>query len=673
MSNQNKSNHMLKKLCAKSFINPKKEENKSIQGNCILKNSSSTKKYLKISRSKENYNTLREIHPNKQSIKKSEFIDNYKNNKKRSVILNKMNNNINNKLNRNKILDFINNNKKNNNDIKVNNNKSFNQIMMNNYKNSSLVGHNKTINHIRIKNPKLNSVLYSNNEYKNNKSVTMRNYNSLNKSNNATNKTLNYSMKKERNKESKKRFNNSFRIQESVNKIIENTKLKIKLKRNKSIEKGYIHFYKVNKKFHNFINKSTKEKKPPNLNKTLAPSYTCPIDTNESIIESNTERPTHTINCISSAIQISINGRENEKEKETKNDEDKNDEQKTKKLNFDILKLKIENIKSNILSDIKAEREKDRNRDTHKNIKEKSLTSTLPWSSKSVHKRKKINSQVDNQKNIIRQIIKNKKKNSIKKSNDIITEIKCQNNSEMTLKKEKSKKLNKLIKSININKARKESKNGIEKKKYVTLPDNNLTSDDIFDNALNKKNCKIFEIISDVKVKSFIEYEEDKKLNKTVNMNSDTDNSLKKDIDTNININEIINSNSTNVDHDMTNKNSNEKKDNEKFIEDRDEYNVILKETFSKDRFSFRPTNNDNDSNETFQDSKFQKNKILDKKDFLNVASSEFKIDNNNTVNKSITIPTPIMKKNKNGKIANGDKNKKLVKSKSKELKTKNK
>lgn len=671
MSNQNKNNLMLKKLCAKSFINQKKEENKYIQGNCILRNSSSTKKYLKISNSKEKYNTFRETHPSKHNIKQNEFLDNYKN-KKRSVILNKMNNNINNKLNKNKILDFINDNKNNNNDNKVNTNNSFNQTLINNYKNSSLVGHNKTINHIRIKNPKLNSVLYSNNEYRNNKGVNMRNYNSLNKSNNAINKSLNYSMNKGHNKDSKKRINNSFRIQENVNKIIENTKLKIKLKRNKSIEKGYIQFYKVDKKFHNFNNKNINEKKPPNLNKTLAPSYTCPIDTNENIIENNTERPTHKINCISSSIQISINGNEDnkEKEKEQKNiSENENKAQKTKKLNFDILKLKIENIKSNIINDIKTEREKDRNRDTHKNIKEKSMTSTLPWSSKSVHKRKKINSEVDNQKNIIKKIIPNQKKNSIKKRNEIITEIKNQISSEMTLKKEKSKKLNKLIKSININKTKKESKHGIDKKRYTTLPDNNLTSDDIFDNGLNKKNCKIFEIISDVKVKSFIEYEEDKKLNKTTNANIDNNGSHKKDIDTNININQILNSNSTNDDHDTSNKNSNEKKENEKFIEDRDEYNVILKETFSKDRFSFRPTNNDNDSNETFQDSKFQKNKTLDKKDFLNVASSEFKIDNNNSWKKSI----PSMKKNKNGKFVNGDKNKKLVKSRSKELKAKNK
>ena len=672
MSNQNKSNHMLKKLCAKSFINPKKEENKYIQGNSILRNSSSTKKYLKISNSKEKYNTFRENYPNKQSIKQNEFKDNYKNNKKRSVILNKVNNNINSKTNKQKILDFINDNKNNNNDIKVNNNKSFNQTMMNNYKNSSLVGHNKTINHIRIKNPKLNSVLYSNNEYKNNKDVIMRNYNSLNKSNNTANKSLNYSMSKGHNKESKKRINNSFRIQENANKIIENTKLKIKLKRNKSIEKGYIQFYKFDKKFYNFFNKNTNEKKPPNLNKTLAPTYACSIDTNENIIENNTERLTHKINYISSAIQISINGKEdgNENEKEQKNiSENENKAQKTKKLNLDVLKLKIENIKSNILSDIKTEREKDRNRDTHKNIKEKSLTSTLPWSSRSVHKRKKINSEMDNEKNVIKKIIKNKKKNTIKKRNDIITEIKNQNNSEMALNKEKSKKLNKLIKSININKTKKENKNGIiEKKRYVTLPDNNLTSDDIFDKALNKKNNKIFEIISDVKVKSFIEYEEDKKLNKTFNDDSNS-NHKKEEIDTNININKILNSNSAYDDHDMSNKNSNEKRDNEKFIEDRDEYNVILKETFSKDRFSFRPTNNDNDSNETFQDSKFQKNKALDKKDFLNVASSEFKIVNNNSMKKS----KQIVKKNKNGKIVNLDKNKKLVKSKSKELRTKNK
>ena len=575
MSNQNKSNHILKKLCAKSFINPKKEENKSIQGNCILRNSSSTKKYLKISNSKEKYNTFRETHPKRESIKQNEFIDNSKNNKKRSVILNKMNNNLNNKLNRQKILDFLN-DKKNNNDIKVNNNKSFNQTMMNNYKNSSLVGHNKTINHIRIKNPKLNTVLYSNNEYKNNKAVIMRNYNSLNKSNNTTNKSLNYSMYKGHNKESRKRINNSFRIQENANKIIENTKLKIKLKRNKSIEKGYINFYKVDKKFHNLSSKIMIEKKPPNLNKTLAPIYTCPIDTNESIIENNTERTTHKINCIPSSIQMSINGNEddNENKKEQKKiseNENENKAQKTKKLNFDILKLKIENIKSNILNDIKTDREKDTNKDILKNIKEKSLTSTLPWSSKSVHKRKKINSETDNEKDTIKKIIKNKKKNSIKKKIDIITEIKHQNKSEMILKKEKTKKLNKLIKSININKTKKESKNGIEKKRYLTLTDNNLTSDEIFDNALNKKNCKIFEIISDVKVKSFIEYEEDKKLNKTLNDNTDSNNSHKKDIDTNININKILNSNSTYDEHDMSYKNSNEKKDNEKFIEDRDE------------------------------------------------------------------------------------------------------
>jgi hypothetical protein len=669
MSSQNKSNHMLKKLCAKSFINSKKEENKNIQGNCILRNSTSTKKSLKVSNSKEKYNTFRETDPNKQNIKQNEFIDNYKNNKKRSVIMNKMNNNLNNKLNKQKVVDFINDNKNNNNDIKVNNNKSFNQTMMNNYKNSNLGGHNKTANHIRIKNPKLNSVLYSNNEYKSNKDAIMRNYNSLNKNKNTINKSLNYSMSKGYHKESKKRINNSFRIQENTNKILENTKLKIKLKRNKSIEKGYINFYKYDKKFHNFNIKNINEKKPPNLNKTLAPTYSSPIDTSESIIESNTERPTHEINCISSAIQISINGKEdgNENEKEQKNiSENENKAQKTKKLNLDVLKLKIENIKSNILSDIKTEREKDRNRDTHKNIKEKSLTSTLPWSSRSVHKRKKINSEMDNEKNVIKKIIKNKKKNTIKKRNDIITEIKNQNNSEMILKKEKSKKLNKLIKSININKTKKENKNGIEKKRYATtLHDNNLICDDIFDKALNKKNNKIFEIISDVKVKSFIEYEEDKKLNKSSNDNTDSN---KKDIDTNININKILNSNSTSNEHDTSNKNSNGKKDNEKFIEDRDEYNVILKETFSKDRFSFRPTNNDNDSNETFQDSKFQKNKTLDKQDFLNAASSEFKIDNNNM--KKII---PIMKKNKNGKSVNGDKNKKLVKSKSKELKTKNK
>ena len=111
--------------------------------------------------------------------------------------------------------------------------------------------------------------------------------------------------------------------------------------------------------------------------------------------------------------------------------------------------------------------------------------------------------------------------------------------------------------------------------------------------------------MSDIKVKSYNEYEKEKE--KKTNEKSEIDDRSK--INNNININININYNTINVN------NSNSLK--EDFIEDRDECNNFIKETFSKDRFSFKPINNeiktDFDAYKTIT-----MRKKLDKNDFIN-------------------------------------------------------
>ena len=178
-------------------------------------------------------------------------------------------------------------------------------------------------------------------------------------------------------------------------------------------------------------------------------------------------------------------------------------------------------------------------------------------------------------------------------------------------------------------------------------------------------------------MKSFIEYEEDKKnllskkeSNNNISINSDSDKKENSLNNINNNIKEIsIIQNEIAKSVDNMN-NSDENYTDEKFIEDRDEYNINLKETFSKDRFSFRPTNKD--SKETFQENKFtnennNKNKILDKKDFLNndlVISSNIKCNdifpNSNRVKKlNKQVKNTNIKKMKKTKIHGLKNNKK--------------
>ena len=220
---------------------------------------------------------------------------------------------------------------------------------------------------------------------------------------------------------------------------------------------------------------------------------------------------------------------------------------------------------------------------------------------------------------------------------------------------------------------------------------NNYNSKVNSSTSTNKAN-DIFEVISDIKIKSLNEYEEDKKADKIPSTsNSEINNnpptiptessevndktSDKSKVKNNININININYNNININNNHENNNSKNKLSNEYntennknkniivnnkqqyntsnknsnnnsdrasiekpnlnfnngvFIEDRDEYN-ILKETFSKDRFSFRPVNSENNEILTnFQ----QYNNIVNKNNTINNNNKK----NSVNVNKSEKI-----------------------------------
>ena len=579
--NQNKSNLLLK-LFTKSFINNKKVEskinntlnnlekkknNKILDSSNILKNSNSTLKNNKKYYLKEKNNTSGDNYQINNKTNQDTIKIKIKNNKKRNVILKK--NIVYKKKNENKfILD--------NDIIKVNIKDSFNNNSFYNNKNKVSFWYNKTINHIRINNPKLNSVLYKKSLNLKNKPINfyfpLKNFNSLNK--NKYKQSLNSSMYK---------MNNSFKEKRHINKYFDSTKLKFKLKKNKSIEKGYLDFYKVNKKLYN---KKMNEKKN-NLNKKVIQNYIYPIDNGEI---------NNRINTISFSNEILFNEKENEIKSDFKKNSDIN------KTILDSLKVKLEKIDNNTnkINEPKTERE-----DIIK-IKDKTKSFILKKYSKSVEKRSR--------RKIINNITK-KQKNNIMKLNDVAEKY--------LIKKSKHKSNNNIIKKSN---KLKDINNNKIANNYNTLPKTYKTNSEIFDSQTNKKNSDIFEIISNIKVKSFIEYEEDKKnlLSKkdnNINMIIDIDNDKKETNLTNINnnIKEISISQNYIGNCIDTIENNDDNYINEKFIEDRDEYDIKLKETFSKDRFSFRPTNKD--SKETFQDNKHineNNNKILIKNVFLN-------------------------------------------------------
>ena len=638
--NHNKSNHFINKLYAKSFIGNKKEmklsdhscnqkeinkNNKSINGHSFLNKSNSARKKLKKYNLNEKCDTLRESFPFSDflnyEINKTKS-NKFKNNKKRTVILAKKN--INKKMT---LLT--------NNEIKMNAKRSINKI--NNYNNSAKVASNKTINHIRIKNPKLNTVLNTHNESKIidknvNYIVPIRNYNSLNKNNNNVNKSLNTSINKRNNNiVNTKRYNNSFKLKVNHNnhKYFDSTLLKNKFKNSNSIEKGYINFYKVDKKHIN--NKIINKIKELNNNTVQVNDYNKDLKTNEIFYFDKEDDD--------------INENENENIKKAK----------TNEPNLDIVKLKLDNINNEGIDEQNTERD-------NKNMKEKSKTSLTAFSSKSARKRKVLKNIKNNKEydNIIIKMIE-KEKNDEKKYNETKENYSINRN----INKLNSKNKNNSCKGINIynnkllmrdNFINNEEINNtytIIKDNYNTISKNYLDSD-IFDDDHNRKNCKIFEVISNVKVKSFIEYEEDKKnlLNKNENESeSEKENNYHNYHNCLKNNNNDLHSNITDRGSRKMSNSKNEKEtpiiinndediiyNNDTFIKDRDEYDIILKETFSKDRFSFRPTNKD--SNETIQDTKLENNNnVLYKKDFINtnrVSSSQYRINtyNNCSMNK---------------------------------------
>ena len=115
----------------------------------------------------------------------------------------------------------------------------------------------------------------------------------------------------------------------------------------------------------------------------------------------------------------------------------------------------------------------------------------------------------------------------------------------------------------------------------------------------NDNNLKIFEIISDTKIKSIIEYEKEKNNN---------------DI-------QILKNN-----FDIRNNNENNDENNiNKYMYKREEYNILLRKESSKDTFSFRPTNND--SREiSDQDYNFNNNILLELEKNLKKNEEEYRI-----------------------------------------------
>ena len=168
----------------------------------------------------------------------------------------------------------------------------------------------------------------------------------------------------------------------------------------------------------------------------------------------------------------------------------------------------------------------------------------------------------------------------------------------------------------------------------------------------NMNNNEIFEIMSDIKVKSYNEYEKDKE--KINNQNTEVKNDTKK-IKNNININININYNTINV--------NNPNSVNDFFIEDRDEYNTVLKETFSKDTFSFKPMNSEKIKDTDLKNHEnITKNRQLNKKDFIakDDNKKEKKYIKNKEKNKYIIDDIKRLKKslknNANNKINEGKK-----------------
>ena len=203
------------------------------------------------------------------------------------------------------------------------------------------------------------------------------------------NRSLNYSMNKRNtnheNLEHKRRCNNSLKNKDNtINRSFDNTHLKVKLNKNRSLENSYLNFYKVDKKIMNG-NILDKNKK---LKKTIIQNYKYNLNLCDDIL-CNTDKVNPDINNDINIISSSFHY-DREFEKEAKKDMKENKDKK--QLDKDIEKLKIENKPKNERNNSQTER------DLNKTMKSKMNTSNLPISSKSLKKRKKIKIEEKNKK-----------------------------------------------------------------------------------------------------------------------------------------------------------------------------------------------------------------------------------------------------------------------------------
>ena len=234
---------------------------------------------------------------------------------------------------------------------------------------------------------------------------------------------------------------------------------------------------------------------------------------------------------------------------------------------------------------------------------------------------------------------------------------------------------------------------------YLDILEGNKKIEKKCEKEKKDKNNGIFEVISDIKVKSLNEYEEEKKAdsnqkeyNTIPNDNKITNNNI--NINININYNNININNQINKENSINRQYNTERKgciqdkkniennkiniNNGVFIEDRDEYSI--KETFSRDRFSFKPISENNEIVSNYQYNNLVNNKnnndiknninnktdkiSLDKKDFVNnhvINSSILNrfLNKEKTNNKNIGVKK-IMKK----EISKIQKLKKIIKNK---------
>ena len=241
-------------------------------------------------------------------------------------------------------------------------------------------------------------------------------------------------------------------------------------------------------------------------------------------------------------------------------------------------------------------------------------------------------------KNFIKRIIKNKAvdKNPKKKLKNIINEF-CINNSRLNIIKKKFINHKKLKSSNNHN------------NEFLTIKKHKKIVKDFNNCKINRNNNnEIFETISDIKVKSYNEYNQEQ--NTIESTKQKNDNQINNNINNNnININININYNNINVNNPCMDT------IDDNFIKDRDEYNINnFKETFSKDRFSFKPINNEKITNYDCFNNINIKGGQLNKMDFMTNAD-----------NKKQTLPK---KENKNKEEKN-----KFVKGKLNKIKKLNK